>query len=344
MVQFYSRLKKLLILRVFFILFALSAPIWVQVTTLATIAQPDSTPTFSKIHVNRDLILSGDICVYGEYTLPYTSIPTTPADQTFIFRLMGTDNVTELGAVSPFVYFNNGYGLGVFSFYFASATTDNFTWDSPYIIRVSEVPAQFTSPTYFDYVMPLVDTYSSSLTQAGNQNDMAVRILSMAQDMEAEYTAYTFLEQAASGTVLSAPTGATYFRGAIPGLQPMAPSLFLIQAIELDVTSANWTTAQADTYEGRFDGTWVGTSENATAIRLGVTRPTLMAMFIGLPACLGFLFVAQRKWQRTEPGLITCSILLVMLLIMGWMPYAIFASVFQIMGIYVAYLLFFAKS
>lgn len=325
-------------------LFVVTVPLWLPGLALA-IDQPDSNPSFSDVRVNRNLITSGDVCVYGKYNIPYATIPTdAKADEAFIFRLIGTDNSTELGSVGPYVYFFDGYNLGVFSFYFESAISANFTWESAYILRISENPALFDAPTYYDYVIPLANTYTSASTQADNQVDMAVRIIAMANDLEAEYTSYTFLEQSAGGTVLSAPTGATYFRGAIPGLQLMAPRLFLLQPVDMDVSSVNWTTDQAEAYQERFDGTWVGASENATAIRFGVERPMLMALGAGLPACLGLIIVSQKKFKKTEPGLIACAIVLILLFVMGWIPTAIFATLNQLEGIYISYLIFYARS
>src|SRR3990170_2226003 len=80
------------------------------------IPAPDSTPTLSNIKVNRNLFEPGDVLIYADYNLPYTSVPNVSADDSFIFRLLS--GTTELGTITPFAYMDHGYNLGVFSFYF----------------------------------------------------------------------------------------------------------------------------------------------------------------------------------------------------------------------------------
>lgn len=306
--------------------------------------QPDNPPTISEVKANRNLITSGDICIYGEYALPYETLPDVPAEDCFIFRLMNTDNSTEIGAITPYTYFDYGYNLGIFSFYFEDSASAGIVWDTNYTIRVSQNPGQFDSPTYWDFLMPS-NAYTSEVTQADNQENMAIRIIDMARDMGDEYTTTDFLEQSALGTILSVPEGATYFRGAIPGLQAMAPTLFLIQSIEVDWdASDNWTTTQADNYTARFTGTWVGNSENATAVQFGITGPTLTGVVIILPACIGAIMLAYKRYRRNEPGLIAAVLIIVLGFVMGWLPAAIMALIFQLLGVYIAFLLNYSRA
>lgn len=325
------------------ILSALALPIVLPEPVLAAVAQPDSAPTITNLHVNQNLITSGDICFYGEYALPYASVPDTPADQAYIFRLKSSDNSTEYGAVTPFVYFDNGYTIGSFAFYFEDADAAGLAWETGYTIRISQSPGQFTAPTYWDYVIP-VSAYTSSTTQADNQDDMAARVVTMARDMQEEFTDTTFLEQSALGTILSVPEGATYFRGAMPGIQAMAPSLFLIQSLAIEWNmSDNWTTGNADNYTARLSNTWIGNSENATAAQFGITRQTLTGMLYVVPFFVGILAVSYAAFRKTEPGTLAFIPLLVMAFVIGWLQAAITALVFQLCGIYIAYLVFFSR-
>ena len=110
----------------------------VPIFALAT-SNPDSTPTISNIKANRYLIESGDVLIYGEYDIPYASLPDESAADTYIFRLLDIDGSTELGAVAPFPLFDNGYNEGVFGFYFSAS--DNLTWGEAYTVRISQNPA-----------------------------------------------------------------------------------------------------------------------------------------------------------------------------------------------------------
>lgn len=329
--------KHFTITRLIIVVLCLFAPILLFTVTYA-IPQPDSDPSIYDTHVNRNLITAGDALIYGQYILPYEDEPTTPASDAFIIRLIDTDNVTELGAVTPHPYFDNGYNHGAFGLYFES----DLTWNTSYIIRISENPSQFDVPVSFDYVMPLT-SYTSETTQDNNRLELAINIITIAQSLETHHPDYDLLEASASGTVLSAPQGESYFRAIIPGIQVMAPSIFLVQVLPLDMSSENWTTEQFEEYEERFEGTWVGSSENATAEQFGLTPQTIMGALVVLPCAVGAIFISARKFKRVEPGFIVTAVLLIMAVIMGWLPKAIFAAAFQAMGIYIAYLWFYSR-
>lgn len=321
-------------LRVFAVVACLLMPLILNSTVLA-IPQPDDTPSVYNIHVNRNLVDTGDTLIYGQYHLPYTSPPTTPADETFMFRLIDTDNVTELGTVTPHPFFHYGYKYGAFSMYFASSVT----WGSAYTIRISENPSQFDTPTSFDYIMALTD-YTSKTTQADNQEELADNIISIAETLESIYPTYDLIESGTAGKVLSDSDGEKYFRGVIPGLQAMSPDLFLIQVATVDTTARTWATTQATTYEQRMDATWVGPAANTTASQFGMTPQMMLGSIAILPLCIGAIFVSTRRFKKADPGFLVCAVLLIMGLVMGWMPAPIVASLFQAMGIYISYLIF----
>ena len=332
-------MKKLI--RILAVIICFASPLWAFGVVLA-ISAPDSTPSVSNFHVNTNLLATGDILIYCDYDLPYGTPPDVFANQSFIFKLISTDNVTELGAIRPFVYFDNGYNEGEFGFYFNNMTTANITWGEPYIIRIAQNPAHFASPTSIDYVLP-VNAYTTENTTAGNQLELSINILAAANRLGQVYTTYTLTEDSAGGTVLGSPDGETYFRGAIYGIQAMAPDLFMVQVLEYDTTYRTWTTAYSDNLTDRFETTWVGATENATATQFGVTKQTAMG-FIPLTLSLGVIIVSTMKWRKAEPGLIATAVILIGALLMGWLAPAIFASLFQLMGIYIAYLIFLARA
>jgi len=330
-------------IRIIALIVCFAASFWAYGVSLAAVPDPiDSTPSVENIHINKDLLTTGDILIYGDYDLPYATPPDVFADQSFIFKLISTDNITELGAIRPYVFFDNGYNEGVFSFYFASMTTANITWGEAYTIRIAENPIHFSSPNQIDYVIP-TNTYTSANTTAANQLELSINIITAASRLEQYYTTYTLLDTAAYGTVLSSPSGETYFRGAINGIQSMAPNLFMVQVLDYDTTYRTWTTDYSDNLSERFDADWVGASENATAAQFGVTQQTAMGI-IPLFVCGGGLVLSFVKWRKPEPGLIFGSLVLIGALLMGWLSPAIFASLFQLMGIYIAYLLFLARA
>jgi len=312
-------------------------------TAQAAIVAPDSPPSLAETFVNRNLVETGDRLFYALYDIPYATLPsvdsvTIPADLMFVFRLMSADGATELGTMTPFIYFDAGYNRGLISWYFPASA--NITWDVAYIIRISQNPTYFPSPEYVDVVLSL-DAYTSETGQEDNQGELATNLYDMGQRLESEYDVTLF--QSSGSQMILTTEGEQYFRGAISGLQVLAPSLFLIQYPTATIVSENWTTEQFNTYQHRFDGTWVGTSENATAEQFGGTADVVFAFIIIVPICLGFIIFASLKYRRAEPGYLVAPLILTMGALLGWVPIALFATFYQLMAIYIAYLIFFAR-
>lgn len=295
---------------------------------------PDDPPTVSNLFINRNLYQAGDKLVYFNYDLPYDTTPTVGADKAFSFRLIDTDGVTELGYITPFVYNDNGYNEGIAALYFGPA--DTFTWDTEYTIRISQSPSYFATPENVDYTIP--DTcYTDSTSQSNNRVEVTANLFAMSQDLETAFGKQLF----STDTQLS-QDGEAYFRGAISGLQGMVPSLFLVQKLPSDYTQTDWGTDQFDTYADRFDGTWVGTAMDANETQFGMGGNMIMGFITGA-ACLMFIIFSALKFRKSEPGLVISALLLIGGVIMGWLPTAIFASIYQGMGIWSAWLFFGSK-
>ncbi len=304
---------------------------------------PDSPPSIdqAKIRINRNVAAAGDIVIYAPYNIPYDSVPSVLARQSFIFQLIGTDGTTELGAVTPYTYFDSGYNNGVISFYFAPGHT--LVWGTAYYIRISENPAEFSAPLYYNYLIS-TSSYTTFTSQEDNRVEMATYVVDLASDLESYYSGTTLLETSGGRTVLASPAGENYFRGAIYGLQSMTPSLFLVEIVPIDVTTTNWTTAQFDTYETRFTGTWVGTAQTATANQFGVSTAGLMGMVLIMLLSIGAVVLSTLKYEgKNAYGWAAVGLLLLMGALEGWIPTPVFATLFQLMLVYVAYVLFLTK-
>ena len=311
-------------------------------SVLATTADPDSAPTIVNITIDRNLIAAGDWLITGLYNIPYASPPTLHADQTFIIRFMQTDGTTEIGAVAPYAYagYHYGYGQGCFSIYLSPSVAGGLSWGTSYFIQITENPSQF--PTPLKWVTTLsASNYASFTTQADNQADVATQIYTIGSILAPIYNK-TFFTTVGTREILTAD-GEAYFRGAVSGIQSMAPALFVVQQNTVDLTSRTWTNAAFNAYLTRFNGTWVGDIMTQTGDQFGMNGNMVMGMIIIAPLCIGLLIVAGMKFRTTDPGLVGASVILEMGAVMGWVPAAIFAMTFQLMGIYIAYLLFYSR-
>ena len=316
-----------------------------SVPVLADPANPDSTPTITDIHVNQYVASSGDIMITGLYNIPYATLPTLGADQNFIINLISPVDGSVLGSIAPFNYsgFKNGYNEGAFSLYFSTATVtaEGIVWGNNYIIQIAENPSQFASPLTWNYAITSGD-YTTFTTNALNQTDLASQVFVLGSALATDYSVTLFNNAGTNGATLTA-TGEAYFRGAIPGLQDLAPELFIIQTGETDTSTTSWTTAAFDAYITQFNGTWVGTALSSTGTQFGMSGNMAAGLFFIVPLCLFCLIFSGMKFHTTDPGLISASLVLEMGAIMGWVPAPLFATIFQLMGIYVGYLLFFAR-
>lgn len=323
------------------VLLALTAIMLIASPAAAT-SQPDSNPTISGVHANTYLLAEGDILIYGRYNIPYASIPDDAADDTYIISLIDTDNATFLGSVTPFAYFDSdGYNEGAFGLYFSAA--DNLTSDQNYTIRISQNPAFFDDARSFDYIMES-NAWTDETEQDDNQLELRLNIISIAEDLESAHDV-TLLESSVGGTVLSDPYGETYFRGAIYGIQAMAPDLFLVQSLEWDTTDRVWTTEQFDDYATRLDDTFIGDATEATSEALGLgSTQTLMTLIYCIPIIVGAVIISKIKWRGAEPAYLVAPVVIILCGLMGWIDPAIFALIFQVMVMYIGYLWFYARA
>ncbi len=309
----------------------------------ANTSQPDggiNACQITSIHVNRNLVTSyNDTAYYFEYYLPYATPPTTLVSQTFMFQLMDAAKTNVLATIVPYPFFgtgSTGYNKGNALIYSSNST--GLTWGASYYIRISENPPAFLTPVSLDIAIP-TSAYSSFSSQADNQAEMATNVIAMAKNLQDYWGGDPLLSQSAAGaTILSIPRGENYYRGAMYGLQVMAPTLFLVQAITLDVTSTNWTITQFDTYSINATGSAIDQGITSTATQFGFTPAGIMGyFFIGI-LCLGAIIASAKKFNKTTPGYVACAVLLTMGVGMGWFPTAVYAIIFQLMGLYIAYL------
>ena len=133
---------------------------------------PDDTPSIESINVYRNARETGDMFFMVYANIPYATIPDQPVTQTFIWSLIDTDNVTELGSTVGYAYNvgthqSDGFGYNVFSMYFDSGnvTALGMTWLDAFVVRLAGNPAVFDDPPIYNYPVNVVD-YSALTAQA----------------------------------------------------------------------------------------------------------------------------------------------------------------------------------
>ena len=234
---------------------ALAALVIFVVPVLA-VALPDDPPTIVARYAWRNVLETGDFLLIIEENTPYASTPDVNYSDAFIWRLIDTDGTTELGQAQGYNYFESGYGYNIISFYFAAA--DAPTWAQNYYLRLSGVPTAFSPTPTYNFGMTDSD-YSALTVSADVQADIAATIISLASDLEDRWalsTANALVTQDEAGAYLS-PSGQAFFRGAVYGLQAMAPGAFPVVIGNINTTGRDWNTTYATSLASQNAGTFI---------------------------------------------------------------------------------------
>jgi len=291
----------------------------------------------------RNTVIPGDIAFVFHYNLVYTPppYPTDSATNTILIRLYDTNGTTLLSSSVPYNYFDYGYGQGMGLFYFAVDPTGGMA--KAYIINISGSAAFFDPlPAPYSYTLTSSD-YSSLTLQVDNQALMTSYILASCTILEIARPLYPLHGATDSGIVLSA-IGENYFRGALPGIQSIAPTLFFTQSFVPTSTNITYTDNLSTTYGGRLTGTDIMTSFNNWGTSLGTTGTFLFGLlFFGVCVAL-MIWTSRRNWG-VEPGILGSGIILTAgAVLLGDTMMTLRIIMGFVAGILVMYMLFFKKA
>lgn len=285
----------------------------------------------------RDLLETGDMLVAVHYNIDYsiTGEPSDTARDLFLIRLM--EGADELGVVTPYPFYNDGYDQGIAALYWSAA--DAPAWEGTYMVRIQGNPAAFASPPS---VSQALSTWSGVEGQGPNQQALHDWMVSAIQSLESNWSV-TLLEASDSGYIVNA-TGHAYITGAIPGIQQLCPSLFWIAQQTMDTSTREWGTAQADLYAARFDDTWVGNGLGATADLLHVSPQFLGGMLFVLVPFIAAIIFSEKVFFTSTPALILLPLLMGMAALMGFFSMAVLALAVICFVLLIGYVLFFRTS
>ena len=265
------------------IILALLALFLIATPAYADTPDPDSNPTIESFNNYRNSLEPGDWLLVIYANIPYSSIPDTPVTETFIWRLMDTDEVTELGSTIGTNYNDDGYGYNVYSMYFSAdeVTAKGMVWETSYIARLSGNPAVFDTPPIYNFTIN-AGNYSALTVTADVQAELAARVLTIAADLDNKWgltATNSLLTEAEAGTVLSI-FGEAFFRGAIFGLQAMAPGAFSVIIRNLDVPDREFPSEYAENVTGQWGGTWIDTAQEAGKALFGTDYDLLSIIML----------------------------------------------------------------
>lgn len=307
-------------------------------TVLADPADPDRLQVRSLI-VTRHNVEADDFLVAFDYNIEYASLPDDPADDTYIFRLMSVNATSQMGSVVPYPYFNDGYNHGLSGFYFSAA--DAPTWGEEYVLRICGNPAFFADPPELNFTLT-TDDYSTAANQTASQAVLADYVVDVIEGLEIQYDT-TLTAQMESDTILNG-VGEAYVRGALPGVQVLAPSLAFIQSVPVVYDTRTWQTTQATTYEQRYDGTSFSRALNSIGGFMGGIDGSMVFASFFLVGGVGAIGASAIMFRTATHGLIAAALILLVGTLLGAVPMALTAIIALVAALLVGYLLFFRSS
>ena len=329
----------------FFLVFAVLALIAVLIPQVVFADPPAPTSvTLVNYYATNNLLETGDFFLLIDYNIAYSGgYPTVPASNAFTFRLFDPTGSTEIADALPYVFTTattgftgtNGFGEGVVAYYFNSASAP--TWDLNYIIKVSGNPAEFSSPLEYDFQLPSAAYQSSSDNATGLANELRT----IATQLSIQW-GIPLLSDASATSVFTAD-GEGYFRNAIPGVQSLAPNIFEDQQEQSpDTTSASYDTNLSNTYQHRFDNSWVHTSLAAGADLFHLPLPLFVGIF-ALAGCIWMIKKSNDRFQSPVFGYFG-SIIVIMGFSLLFLGLTLLALVLFVGGFLVSNALFFRKA
>lgn len=290
------------------------------------------------IAVNRHLVQTDDALYCALYNIDYTSSPNESVDKTFTFRLIDTDGDTTLGTAVPYPYNDNGYGVGLISFYFGNATAPD--WGDNYIIRITGNPVYFDDPPTKD-ISITAGSYTAYDDHDNNQIELAQWIIITAQYLDLAWgtlgTTSSLVEQSDIGTVLS-ESGEAYFRNTIYGIQSMAPDAFLVERRDPVYTERTWSENQSTTLEQRFAGTAIQNSIDEWGEFWNADVQVVNSWpFIIL--AIGIISIHAARWRNPLAGFPDALVILSCGVLMGLVSLQVRVLITFFSGIYILYFL-----
>ncbi len=262
---------------------------------------PDSTPSIIAKKCYRNILEAGDFLIVWESLIPYaTTPPGELVTEVFIWEFIDTDGSTVLGSSNGWAYVDDGYNYQCGSMYFGFGGSTP-TWDPTPVntLRLRGNPLAFVTPPIYDYPIDSID-YSLEVATDAVQSELALDILLISADLDAQWDlgpTNSLINDDETGQTLSV-FGQAYFRGAIYGLQALAPSLFPLAVTTIDLADRAWTDAYVTTLENQYAGTWVDTAKEGGATLFG-TDFDLLSVII-LLGCVFGMFIGNTQLSNNH--------------------------------------------
>jgi hypothetical protein len=268
------------------ILVFIAATLLMALPAFAT-SLPSSAPSIDDLVIYRNVLETGDMFIFIKENTPYTTPPTDYGySQAFVWQLYDTTDTVEIARTVGYDYNDNGYNQNVIGFYFSA--TDAPAWGAAYYLKLVGTPLAFATPPSYQFPIEAND-YSNLTDQNEVQIAISNKVIDWGEDLNTEWglASSDYLTTSSQTAQALSLEGESFFRGAVYGIQSLAP--FAFQLVTLDVTSVDrtWTDNYTTSLQTMYDGTYLKAAQEAANIGLGSSYN--LAGIIGVIFMLGFL-------------------------------------------------------
>lgn len=217
--------------------------------------------------------------------------------------MFDTDGTTEIDQASGYPYNDNGFNYNVVSWYFSA--DDAPTWGENYYIRLSGLPGMFDETVTYNY--QIADDDYSELTDTDDvQVAVSDLIIDIAEDLNIEWELESsdYLTAASEIKTVLSVRGETFFRGAIYGIQSLAPYAFDYHIGDIENTWRNWMVGgvlnpYSANISTQYEGSYLSDAMDAGNDMLGVDYNLFGLLGLGA-ACVvligACIFVGGDVW------------------------------------------------
>lgn len=193
----------------------------------------------------------------------------------------------------------NGYQYGITGFYFSA--DDAPAWSGTYTVNLEGNPTQWdTLPTPSIWAIASGD-YSTGIDQIDNQDELELWLYDAVQAIETDWDVPGELATSTASGIVLLVAGQYYMTGAIPGLNYMAPDIFIMTDAPIEYPDdADWPNNRGEAEETSYTGTPIEATKDLLSTCMGGINPTIasaISVFLGIFALMILSFA---KWQTTE--------------------------------------------
>lgn len=196
---------------------------------ILAIDDPDDPPQIDSVYVYENVYEDNDLGVFCNYYIDYTiaGTPTESATDSYLIIFIDTDGTTQLKAVAPYDFVDNGYYRGMAWIYFSADDVVTYSLDSAneadYEIWITGNPTVSSGWTG-DPPKTSVGI-SHWYTDGDPAYQVAQQVINYGAILESDWSPLDIIESTPLGNRLTS-TGEAYFTNVIPNLRVIAPNCF----------------------------------------------------------------------------------------------------------------------